>query len=137
MTYKCEYFKIHELVPPKVYEQRGEKAWELMDDRILRTADLLREEFGAAIINNYKHGGDREWSGLRTSDSPWFSPYSQHSFGRAIDIIFKDVGADEVRQYILDNPKYFLLRYINAIELGTSWLHLDCRNTDRIKTFGS
>ena len=133
--YKCEYFKIHELVPPAVYEARGEKAWELMDDRLLKTIDYLRERFGPATINNYEYGGDRQWSGLRTPESPYYSPYSQHSFGRAADIIFKDETVDEVRSFLLDNPQLLDLRYINAVELDTSWLHIDVRNTDRIKTF--
>ena len=52
MTYKCDYFAIHELIPPSVYEARGEKAWELLDDRLLKTIDTLRDRFGPATINN-------------------------------------------------------------------------------------
>ena len=79
--YKCEHFAIHELVPPHVFEQRGEKAWELLDDRLLVTLDRLRERYGSMTVNNYYWGSDREWSGLRTNDSPYYSPYSQHTFG--------------------------------------------------------
>mgnify|MGYP000698604211 CR=1 FL=1 len=138
--YKCKHFAIHELVPPKVYRDRGEKAWELMDERILQTIDKLRDRFGAAIINNYEFGGDRKWSGLRTSDSPWFSPYSQHTFGRAVDVIFRDVTAEEVREElrnIYDQVLNNVLPGITAVEEDVDWLHIDCRNCERIKWFNA
>jgi hypothetical protein len=50
---KAKYFKIHELVPPKVYQVRGEKAWQLIDPKLISLIDALREEFGSATINNY------------------------------------------------------------------------------------
>ena len=127
--YKCKHFAIHELVPKKVYQYRGEKAWELMDDRLLITLDNLREKFGYMTINNY------QWSGLRTSDSPYYSPYSQHSFGRAADCLFKKVSIDEVRSDILNNPDNEEYKFINAVELKVNWLHIDIRNTGRIKAF--
>ena len=41
--YRCEYFALYELVPEEVYLERGEKAWELLDKRLLITLDRLRE----------------------------------------------------------------------------------------------
>lgn len=133
--YKCKHFIIEELVSPQAYKDRGEKAWQLLDDRLLMTLDLLRERYGKMTVNNWKWGGNREWSGLRTADSPYFSKYSQHSFGKAADIIFNDITAEEVRQDILDNPDDPTFKFINSIELGVSWVHLDCRNCDRIFAF--
>ena len=51
--YKYNYFSIHELVPPHVFGQRGEKAWELLDERLLIILDQLRERFGSMTLNNY------------------------------------------------------------------------------------
>jgi hypothetical protein len=133
--YKCEHFAIHELVPPLVFEQRGEKAWELLDDRLLITLDRLRERYGSMTVNNYYWGKDREWSGLRTKDSPYFSPYSQHSFGRAADCLFAAKTAEEVRQEILAAPMDPTFELIGSLELGVAWLHFDVRNCDRIKTY--
>lgn len=133
--YKCKHFAIHELVPSQVFNDRGEKAWQLMDERLLITLDRLRDQFGPMTINNYYFGGDREWSGLRTKDSPFYSPYSQHSFGRAADCLFKNISTDAVRRTILgdqENPDFEL---IGSIELGVSWLHFDVRNCDRIMTY--
>jgi len=129
----CEFFKIHELVPPHIYEDRGELAWELMDERLIITIDQLRKDFGPMTINNYFWGGGRKESGLRDVECEYFRPYSQHSFGRAADCLFEDVETESVRKAILDNPNRY--PFINAVELGTSWLHIDVRNTDRIKTF--
>lgn len=135
MTYKCDHFRLHELVPPAVLKDRGEKAWELLDERALITLDLLREKFGKMTINDYQWGGDREWSGLRTPDSPYGTLYSQHRFGRAFDCIFNNLTAEEVREAILDNPYEDTYFRIGSIELGVSWLHFDTRNCDRIKTY--
>jgi len=131
--YICKHFKIHELVPPKVFEERGERAWELLDSRALEILDTLREKYGPMTINNYKWGGNRQWSGLRTPDSSYFRPYSQHVFGRAFDCLFAETTAEKVRQDILDHD--FGLEGINSIELGTSWLHFDVRNCKPIKTY--
>lgn len=133
--YEPSYFKIEELVSPQAYKDRGNKAWQLLDDRLLITLDRLREKYGSMTINNWSYGGNREWSGLRTADSPYFSKYSQHSFGRAADIIFKNVTAEEVRQDMLESLDDEVYEYVNSIELGVSWVHLDCRNVERIFAF--
>ena len=133
--YKCKHFIIEELVSSQTFKDRGDKAWQLLDDRILITLDRLREKYGSMTVNNWKWGGDREWSGLRTAESSYFSKYSQHSFGRAVDVIFKDVTAEEVRQEFLANKDDEAFEFINSTELGVSWLHIDCRNVERIFSF--
>ena len=132
-SYRCRHFAIHELVPSRVFTERGEKAWELLDDRLLIAIDFLRDEFGQMTINNYFWGGNRQWSGLRTADSHYYSPYSQHSFGRAVDVLFRDADVDKVRSSIVKNPDSYL--YIRGMELGTSWLHIDTRNYNGLLTF--
>jgi len=72
---------------------------------------------------------------LRTSDSKYYSAYSQHSFGRAMDLIFKDTTAEQVRQDILATKSHPDFLFINSFEENTSWLHIDVRNVDRILTF--
>jgi len=132
--YKCEHFAIHELVPRKVYEDRGEKAWQLLDLRLLVTLDRLRKRYGSITINNWYWGGDREWSGLRTPDSPYYSAYSQHTFGRAADCLFT-IPSENIRQDILADPTHRDFELIGSLELGVSWLHFDVRNCDRIMTY--
>lgn len=126
---QARYFKIHELVPKHIYQTRNEKAWELIDSRLIMLIDAIREDFGSATINNYAYGGERQWSGLRTPDSPWYSPTSQHSFGRAVDMLFKDYQAHEVREAIKANQdKYLTICDTITIEDDVVWLHIDVRN---------
>ena len=132
--YICKHFDIFELVPEEIFKGRGQKAWELLDDRLLITIDALRGHLGAAIINDYQFGGRRQWSGLRTPDSPWYSPTSQHSFGRAVDIIFKDIAAEEARKEII-RQREKMFPYITAMELNVSWVHIDVRNHKPLKLF--
>ena len=133
--YTCSYFAIHELVPRNVFYDRGEKAWELLDERLLVTLDRLRERYGPVTVNNWYWDREREWSGLRTKDSPFYSPYSQHTFGRAADCLFAEISPEQVRQDILARPTDSTFELIGSIELNVTWLHFDVRNCDRVKTY--
>ena len=124
--YIPKYFDLHELLPKSALADRGNHGWGLLDDRLLMSADALRDYFGPMYINNWFYGGHNEWRGLRTPDSPYYRPYSQHSFGRAIDCTFKSATAQEVREVILEHPEYF--PEITAIEEDVDWLHFDVRN---------
>ena len=134
---KSKYFKIHELVPKKMYDRYGQKAWRYVDVRLIESIDKLKEHFnlGTMTINNYFWGGDREWSGIRTPESPYYSYGSQHSYANAFDIVFSDYSAEEVRNYIIDNQHEF--PHIKGLELGVSWVHLDVRNEDVLVLFRS
>lgn len=131
--YIPKYFIIQEYVPRWVFEKWGDKAWMFIDERQLIADDRLREEFGRVVINNWHTGGNREWSGLRTSDSPYYSQFSQHTFGRASDKLFLDNNVDGVRNEIIANPDKY--PFISAVEMNTTWLHTDCRNVEPIKQF--
>ena len=155
---KAQYFQIQEFVPPDVYATRGVKAWSLIDEREIITCDALRKRYGPIYINTWHlvrqpFSQSFQWSGLRTVDyyGDYLDPenptaeeylsalakfersFSQHKYGRATDKKFMKITAEEVRQDILANPSLF--PYINSMELGTSWLHSDCRNCDRIVTY--
>jgi hypothetical protein len=133
--YKCKHFKIYELVPRKIYEALGEKAWSLLDSRALEMLDKIREYAGPLIVNTWYWDGGREWSGLRTPESPYYGPFSQHTYGRAFDCIASQKATEELREHILNNQEEF--PYIRGIELGVSWLHFDVGNRpgDVIYTF--
>ncbi len=136
--YKPKHFKTQELVSERVYEERGEKALELLDSRILEVIDYLREQLGRSItVNSWLWDGPRSQSGLRdvghykTLDK-YHSTYSQHKYGRAIDFLVKGMSAEDVRQYIYDHRDEGPLSYITFIEEDVSWVHVDCRNCERI-----
>jgi len=132
---KSEKFKIHELVPEKMYNRFGESAWRYIDEKLIKSIDLLKEHFpnGTITINNYVFGGNRHWSGLRTIESDYYSSTSMHSFGKAADMVFSEYKTEEVRQYIIDNPDLF--PDIKGLELNVSWLHIDVRNEDKLVKF--
>lgn len=133
---RSKYFSIEELVPKKVFELLGEDlSWELIDDELVVSLDTIKERFpeGTMTVNNWKWAGNREWSGVRTPDSPYYSPRSQHSFGRAIDAVFSHYDIDTVRNDIISNPNIY--PHIKGIELGVSWLHVDTRERDTLLKF--
>ncbi|MGL4475418.1 MAG: hypothetical protein ACRCT7_13350 [Shewanella sp.] len=137
--YKPKHFKTQELVPEHIYKARGEKALELIDERVLITIDTLREKLGCSItINNWMWGGNRNWSGLRTAGfykslQAYEDSLSQHKYGRAVDMLVKGMEASQVRQFIYDNKKDF--PYVTFVETDISWVHVDCRNCQPITTW--
>ena len=130
-----KYFKIQELVSEEIYNKRGEKAWELINPKIIKTIDTIKERFpkGTCTVNNWLWNGTRNESGLRTSESKYYSPTSQHSLGNAIDFVMSAYTTEEVRQDVINNPSIY--PYVRGIEMGVSWCHLDVRNRDTILLF--
>jgi hypothetical protein len=131
--YKPKHFATHELVPPRVFADRGDKALHLLNPLALEVIDQLRDELGPMFINTYnlslnvRHSyGVRQWSGLRTPDSPFYRPYSQHTFGNAFDILFRDHSAAEVRHMIRFLQIKFPCNVV--VENDTSWLHIAVAN---------
>jgi hypothetical protein len=101
-----------------------------MDERILRGADWLRELFGPCTINGKFGGKGFTESGLRDPFTKTGAPFSQHKFGRALDLKFHKVTCKEVYDYIIRNPGQARENGITTVEdiafTGT-WLHIDCR----------
>jgi uncharacterized protein YcbK (DUF882 family) len=124
--YKCKYFKIQELVSKKIYQELGEKAWILFDERLLKTADKLREKFGITFVNDWHRNGKFSNRGFRSKNCKIGSKYSQHKFGRAIDCHFRKISTRKARKYILKNQNKF--SEIKGIEMKTNWLHFDVGN---------
>jgi hypothetical protein len=125
--YKPNHFKIYELVPPRVVEDRGEKGLELLDADLLRDLDTLRATLGRPMtVNNYYWGGRFQARGLRIPGMPDYKLYSMHSFGKAFDFDVQGMTAEEVRQHIIANRSRYPA--IKAMEAGVNWCHVDSRN---------
>jgi len=145
MSYKSKHFIIQEYVPPAVYAARGDKAWQLIDDRLLRMDDICREHFGPIIINTWhsahliKKYTYRSQSGLRTTEfynnqAEFDRSYSQHKYGRASDkLLVSGYGYDKARAFIIDNDHLF--KDIKGMEEGVNWLHTDVRNSQSLMLF--
>jgi hypothetical protein len=138
MSYECKYFSLKELLPEVTYrelESRGRLnfGWYLFDQRILMAADLLRGQYGPMLCNTWATGGEFGYRGYRPPTARVGSVYSQHRFGRALDLWPLEVSSDEIRRDIklqMANAS----QYITGIEDGVSWLHIDCRNWDKVKS---
>jgi hypothetical protein len=125
----AKHFKVQEFVPEAVYCELGDMSMILIDSRMVRTADAIREYFGVPMnINDWHFGGGNQYRGYRTSGCRVGAKWSQHKFGRALDIVSR-IPASEMRKAILDNQEDF--PFISAMEDGVDWLHVDCRNVDR------
>ena len=127
-----DYFAIHELVCPHVYNRFGEAAWEFLDKDLLDVLLFIREHLNRPIyINNYKWGGDKSQRGLRCNCDPLVKektylekPYlSAHIFGKGVDFHVQGMTAEEVRKWIADYQVY--LPCSIRLETEISWIHLD------------
>jgi hypothetical protein len=130
MSYRPKYLALNEVVHPAAIQALGERAWTLMDERVLRGADWLREMFGPCTINGKFGGKGFTESGLRDPFTKTGAKFSQHKFGRALDMKFHKVTCKEVYEYIIRNPGQARENGITTVEdiafTGT-WLHIDCR----------
>lgn len=134
--YKPKYFILEELVSRKAFETiNHDQLWSIFDPNLLRAADWIKETFSLnspVTINNWKWGGNRQFSGLRQSGDDYYSPTSMHSAGKALDMIFKNKTAEEIRQAIRDfEYKGNIVPYITRIEDEVTWLHIDTKSTGK------
>lgn len=124
IMYTPKHFKASELVP------RGyERYWLiLMDERILRTLDAIREHYNRPVLVNHAGMQNRGW---RPPNSTVGGKLSQHRFGRAVDLSVSGISAETVRNDIRSG----LFPLITAIEKDVSWVHIDVRNVERLMEF--
>lgn len=126
---KTSSFDLRELVPPEVYTERGDAAWELLDPRALQTLDAIRGAVGPITVNNWHTGGPYKESGLRTPHCATYKPYSQHTFGRAFDMKSARLTPQELHAYIIAHPDLFpLITTLENITATPTWVHFDVRN---------
>lgn len=137
--YKCLYFKIQELVDPVTYELMGENSWSLFDTTLLSTLDRLRDRYKVPItINNWhnKPPNPFKYRGFRPSDCDVGAKRSMHRVGKAVDFDVYGMTAEQVRRDLLANQEHLDIMFINRIETGVSWVHIDFANVPtRIQTF--
>ena len=125
-------FCIQEFVPKKVFQKFGDYSIWFMDKQIILFSQYMRDRFGPVTVNDWSWGGHYDSRGYRTPDDPDGTKFSQHRFGRAVDLVFKDAYPDNVRKYIQDNfPALNRSFGITTIEDKTpSWVHVDKRWTN-------
>jgi len=107
--------------------------------RIIMAVQYLREKTGLSItINNWATGGQYKESGLRRMDTTTGARWSQHKYGRALDLKVSGKSPKEVHAIIHEHSKYLvdnqLLTTVENVNATPTWTHIDCRYTglDRI-----
>lgn len=134
---KAKHFALSELVHPEIYNLLGETAWKLLDPDAPAMLDGIRDRFGPVAINTW-NGEAKDWlpkvyrsSGLRPINSRVGSSTSQHKYGGAFDLKFRDYEVDEVWHFITNNPEEFpLIKRVEHIDATPTWLHVDRKPHD-------
>jgi hypothetical protein len=133
---KPKYFELYELLPQNFYinYKNLNNIWFVFDGRILETIDRLRIRYGKLIANDWIWGGQNQYRGWRPPNCDVGAKLSQHRFGRAIDLIPKEVDVIEIIEDIKNNYESDdTFRYITCIEDNIGWLHFDVRNHNKYK----
>lgn len=130
---KSPYFSIKELVCKHVYERYGENAAMFLDDKLIETLNVIREQILCApmTVNNWHAGGNFTQRGLRCNICELVKSktdagklyLSAHMLGKAVDCNVEGMTAEEARRLII--AKQELLPYPIRLEDGVSWLHFD------------
>ena len=128
--YIPDHFKLYELLP-KSYYKKDNRLWNIFDDRLLITIDNLRNKYGKMLVNDWYWKGENQYRGWRPLDCKVGAEFSQHKFGRAVDLILLEVDVNMVRKEIIDNQFSEDFKYITCMEDNTSWLHIDVRNHNK------
>ena len=134
-TYTPRHFAIDELVDKETMDRGEQVALWCLDPRLLWTLDALRSSFGPATCNDWKWGGRWQYRGFRPDSCPVGAVLSQHRFGRAADLTFRNITAEEIRADMQKNPTRDAYQYIGGVELDVSWLHIDIRSGNDIRFF--
>lgn len=130
--YTPKYFKIWEMVPKDFYtkyQKRGaDYLWTILfDERLLRSMDTIREQFGPMKVNDWKAGGNNQYRGIRPPSCKIGADLSQHRFGRAVDLIPHNYSPSEIRADIIQDQMGEPYKFIGGLEMKISWLHIDVR----------
>jgi hypothetical protein len=124
-------FTLAEFIPPDILEMSPAAGIWFLDPRIITLAQFIRDRFKLpVIINDYISGGNYSNSGYRDPLSEVGAMFSQHKFGRAIDVKIQGLFPRELRDDIRKNWPLYKAKGLTTIEDNTpTWTHLDCRNT--------
>lgn len=130
--HSSKWFDIVEFVDKRTWRALNFKAACLIDPKIVRVCDLLREKSGKAVIVNnwFMNGGKYDSSGYR---APWDATggkLSQHRRGCAADVKVSGLNPKSVFELVMDNRIEFEvcgLTTMEHLDFTPTWNHLDTR----------
>lgn len=134
-----KYFTVEELVDEETYDLLGDQAIKLIDERLIKTIDSVREILGVPLIcNNWHWGGSRDLCGFRNNKCSLGAPKSYHKKGEAVDLISTQMSAKDMRiklEKYQDTLPYPIRieKWDNNGEI--SWIHIDLGDTKGNKIY--
>ncbi len=127
------YFKVQELVPPKIYRSFGDSSLWFIDQQAFEVLLAIRELVDKpCVINNWHVGGTYTMSGFRTPKMTVGAKLSQHRFGRAFDMKFRDILNKDAYDTIVKSAEPLMALGLTTLEdlsMTATWIHMDCRWT--------
>jgi len=146
-----ENFYLDEFMHPTIYRSLGGGSLKLIDERIITIIQELRVDIKAPIYINNWFNGNPVYSGSLKIPNKYINSglrlakgigatYSQHRYGRAVDIKVKGFTPKEVQEFILKNEDKYRKLGLSRLEdadYTKTWNHLDCAFTksDNIQIF--
>lgn len=131
-------FFLDEYFPKETYYSMSkEEMLKLIDPKVIEINQLLRNIYGPAILNTWWYPDvpdPREYAGWRPKDCIVGAKKSTHKDGKASDLIFATVSAEEVRKSIKDQGITFFNMGIRRIENDVLWFHWDLKSAAGQKT---
>lgn len=114
-----KYFSKEELLP------KGFDDISVLSPKLLKLIDEVRELLGVPCEIN---ADGRQYCGWRPKDCKVGAAKSQHKLGAAVDMHPKGMSAEDARTLIRKAVSEGLLPDLGGVELGVSWVHIDCRD---------
>lgn len=116
MAYQLRFYHEQEFLPD------GHEDFSVMDERILKLADDIREYLGCPILINH---GNARYCGYRPADCKVGAPKSYHRKGQAVDLHPEGMTAEEARTKILKGAEAGLFPELGRMEADVNWVHCD------------
>ena len=131
-----KYFKTQELISRAVYEEKGDRAIDFLNPKILEVLVFIREGLNVPlIVNNWSFGGRFQYRGYREPQCKEGAKKSQHREGNAIDFHSTILSPEAIRNWIKRNADK--LPYPIRLEEDVNWVHIDLANKGitKVETF--
>jgi len=128
-------FILQEFVNPDIYNHPaiGARCIDWLNCELIPTVQLLRDEMGPLLINDWEWGGNYVDSGLRVFNDNQYSQFSSHKGGNAVDIKPQKVSCAELYYRILNNQhKYPHISRLENIEYTPTWVHVEVSSSIRM-----
>lgn len=142
-----DFFWTEDYVSRVVYQKWGENSLWFMDQEMVKFSFDFRKALNKPVnINTWREGGTFVGSGFRDQSVKEWKPFSQHSFGRAIDLRVSGMTSFELVDFLIKNRSKFpmitsyedpddtVVKNAQGIAVG-GWLHVDKRHTGMADLF--